>query len=132
MIARLLLWLTLLCLPAASHALTLDERFDDPAKEARAVELFKRLRCVVCEGQSVHESNADLAQDVRAHVRRRIDEDLSDAQILNLLEQRYGASILMRPPHNEHTFLLWYGPLGLLLTLFLGYFGLWYYQRSRS
>lgn len=123
MMRRVVLMLLLLAAPA--HASTLDERFSDAARENRAVELFRQLRCVVCEGQSIHESNAPLAADMRALVRQRIEEGLSDAQILALMQERYGDKALMRPPENAQTWLLWYGPPLFFLLLILGYMLVW-------
>jgi cytochrome c-type biogenesis protein CcmH len=90
------------------------ERLSDPTLEARAVSLQKSLRCLVCQGESLDESNAPLAADLRALIRERIAKGQSDAQIENYLVARYGAFILMKPPLVQETFLLWFGPLIVL------------------
>jgi cytochrome c-type biogenesis protein CcmH len=87
----------------------------DPRLEARAVALQKELRCVVCQGQSLNESNAPLAADLRALIRKHIVDGESDAQIENYLVARYGDFILMKPPLETDTFLLWFGPLIVLV-----------------
>jgi cytochrome c-type biogenesis protein CcmH len=92
------------------------ERLSDPKLEARAVALQKELRCVVCQGQSLNESSAPLAADLRALIRKHIVDGESDAQIENYLVARYGDFILMKPPLETDTFLLWFGPLIVLVV----------------
>jgi cytochrome c-type biogenesis protein CcmH len=88
----------------------------DPALETRAHNLEKELRCLVCQGQSLAESNAGLASDLRKLIRDRIAAGQSDTQIKDFLVGRYGAFILMKPPLREDTFLLWFGPVLLILV----------------
>ena len=113
-----LLSLIFLCLVAASSALAAyDDALPDPAEEARARALFRELRCVVCQGQSIDESNAPLAEDLRGIVREMIAEGQSDEQIKDFLVERYGVFVLMQPPVRGDTYLLWFGPA---LLLFIG------------
>lgn len=92
------------------------DRLTDPAQEARAVALQKQLRCVVCQGQSLDESNAPLAADLRRLIRADIEKGRTDAQIENYLVARYGDFILMKPPLEQDTYALWFGPLVVLLA----------------
>ncbi len=109
----LLLLLALLPLPAG--AVNPDERLADPALEARARQLSQGLRCLVCQNQSIDDSNADLAHDLRVIVRERIKAGDSDAQVVEYLRARYGDYILLRPPVETETFILWFGPPVLLI-----------------
>ena len=101
--------------PAWAATGTPDVPLADPALEARARALQKELRCVVCQGQSIDESNADLAADLRKLIRERIAAGESDQQIKDFLVARYGDFVLMRPPLRQDTFLLWFGPLLLVV-----------------
>jgi cytochrome c-type biogenesis protein CcmH len=91
------------------------ERLADPALEARARALSQELRCLVCQNQSIDDSNADLAHDLRVLVRERLTAGDSDAQVLAYLTSRYGDYVLLRPPVEPATYLLWFGPPALLL-----------------
>ena len=88
----------------------------DPALEARARGLQTQLRCVVCQGQSIDDSNAPLAADLRRLVREQIAAGRSDAEIKQFLVARYGDFVLMRPPLRNDTFLLWFGPALVVLA----------------
>jgi cytochrome c-type biogenesis protein CcmH len=112
--ALLTLLFSLLCANAA-FAVAGSEKLTDPKLEARAVALQKELRCVVCQGQSLDESNAPLAADLRHLIRVRIKAGDSDAQVEQYLVARYGDFILMKPPLEPLTYALWFGPLGILL-----------------
>ena len=87
----------------------------DPVQEARARSLQKELRCMVCQGESIDESNAPLAADLRTLVREHIKAGESDAQIKQFLVARYGDFILMRPPFDENTYALWLTPFLVLI-----------------
>jgi cytochrome c-type biogenesis protein CcmH len=87
------------------------DRLPDPKLEARAVALQKELRCVVCQGESLDESAAPLAADLRRLLRVQLQKGETDAQIENYLVARYGDFILMTPPLEPETYLLWFGPL---------------------
>src|SRR5882757_5642552 len=92
------------------------ERLADPALEARARALSQELRCLVCQNQSIDDSNADLAHDLRVLVRERLGAGDSDAQVLAYLTSRYGDYVLLRPPVKPTTWLLWFGPPLLLVA----------------
>jgi cytochrome c-type biogenesis protein CcmH len=96
-------------LGAAPDALT------NPAQEARARALQKQFRCLVCQGESLDESNAPLAADLRRLIREHIARGESDAQITQYLVARYGDFILMKPPFEEDTWILWLAPFAVLL-----------------
>ena len=87
----------------------------DPELEARAKALQRELRCVVCQGQSIDESNAPLAADMRRLIREQLDQGKSDDQIKDFFVVRYGTFVLMNPPVDSDTYLLWFGPLILVL-----------------
>ena len=110
----LLLALTLL---GASHALAVqpDEILSDPVLEARARALSKELRCMVCQNQSIDDSDAPLARDLRILVRERLQAGESDQQVINFLVARYGEFVLLRPRFSWHTALLWLAPGAVLL-----------------
>jgi len=112
---RLLLAILLSLVSAMAFADTGPDKLADPALEARAVALQKQLRCLVCQGQSLDESNAPLAADLRRLIRARIAAGDSDEQVEHYLVARYGDFILMKPPLEPLTYLLWFGPLGVLL-----------------
>ena len=120
-LAGLLLALTLLLpgLPAASALVSPgpEERLDDPEMEARARHLYRELRCVVCQSQSIDESNAPLAADMRGVVRERLLAGDSNAQVKEWLQARYGDYVLMMPPVQANTLALWLMPF---LVLFGG------------
>lgn len=84
-----------------------DEMLKDPALEARARALSQGLRCMVCQNESIDESNAPLAHDIRVLVRERITAGDSDAQVINFLVSRYGEFVLLKPPLSWHTAALW-------------------------
>jgi cytochrome c-type biogenesis protein CcmH len=91
------------------------ERLADPAQEARARRISQELRCLVCQNQSIDDSNAELARDLRLLVRERIAAGDTDAQVLAFVEARYGEFVLLRPPFKLHTLALWLTPLLLLI-----------------
>jgi cytochrome c-type biogenesis protein CcmH len=103
------------CALLFGSALAAPEKLTDPAKEARAVALQRQLRCLVCQGESLDESNAPLAADLRGVIRERIAAGDSDQQVKQYLVDRYGDFILMKPPLKDDTYLLWFAPLGLLV-----------------
>ncbi len=108
--------LLLLLLAAPALAVQPDERLADPALEARARALSRELRCVVCQNESIDESNAPLARDIRLLLRERLTAGDSDAQATSFLVARYGDFVLLRPPVRGDTWLLWFGPFALLLA----------------
>jgi cytochrome c-type biogenesis protein CcmH len=108
------LLLVLAALPARA-AITPDEILPDAAMEARAREITKQLRCLVCQNQSIDDSNAPLARDLRMLVRERLKAGDSDTATLAYVVARYGDFVLLRPPVKATTWLLWFGPLALLI-----------------
>lgn len=94
---------------------------DDPALDARLMKLAEELRCLVCQNQSLADSHAELAQDLKKQVREMLQQGMSDQQIIDFLVQRYGDFVLYRPPVKSTTWLLWGGPF-LLLIGGLGFF----------
>lgn len=92
---------------------------DNAEQEARYQKLTNELRCVVCQNQSVADSNAELAQDVRNLVRNKISEGQTNEQINAFLVERYGDFVLYNPPLTEKTYILWLGPFILLLLAFI-------------
>jgi cytochrome c-type biogenesis protein CcmH len=117
MIRALLLALILVTgLPAPADAvLRPDELLEDPALEARARAIGRELRCVVCQNQSIDDSNAELARDFRRIVRERVQAGESDEEVLQFMVDRYGAFVLLKPPVTAGTVLLWGGPFAVLL-----------------
>jgi cytochrome c-type biogenesis protein CcmH len=107
--------LIVLFAPASSWAVEPDEMLSNPALEARARVISKELRCMVCQNESIDESEAPLAHDLRLLVRRRILAGDSDQQIINFLVSRYGEFILLKPPLSWNTIALWGAPPALLL-----------------
>jgi cytochrome c-type biogenesis protein CcmH len=110
------LLLLLLLATTQAHAVEPGERLSDPALEARAREISKGLRCLVCRNESIDESGADLAHDVRMFLRERLTNGDTDAQAVQAIVGRYGDYVLLRPPVNPDTYVLWFGP-PLLLTV---------------
>ncbi len=117
--------LVLVIVPAA--AVQPDEVLSDPALEARARRLSQELRCLVCQNQSIDDSNAELARDLRVLVRERLVAGDSDDAVLAFVEARYGEFVLLRPRLRWHTLLLWLTPL-----LVLGATALFLYRRARA
>ncbi len=131
---RLLLALLLLAAPLApvawvpaawapvAWALDPTEQLPDPAQEQRAREIGRELRCLVCQNQSIEDSDADLARDLRRIVREQVAAGQGNSQVMAYLHARYGDFVLLRPPFNAGTALLWATPVlalgaGLLLML---------------
>ncbi len=100
----------------AALAVEPDEIMSDPALEARARAISSGLRCLVCQNQSIDDSNAPLARDLRLLVRERLKAGDSDAAVMQFVEDRYGEFVLLRPPLSWRTLLLWLSPLAALLV----------------
>ena len=98
-----------------------DEVLKDPALELRARVLSQELRCVVCQNQSIDDSNAPLAHDLRVLLRDRLTSGDSDRQALGFIVARYGNFVLLKPPMQLNTLLLWIGPLLILLVAGIGF-----------
>lgn len=106
----------LLTLAFSSAVLGTPEKLANPQQEARALALQKKLRCLVCQGESLDESGAPLAADLRRLIRERIAAGDSDEAVKAYLVARYGDFILMKPPVERETYVLWFAPLGFLLA----------------
>ena len=102
--------------PTAALAVEPDEILKDPNLEARARHLSEELRCMVCQNQSIDDSAAPLARDLRLLVRERLTKGDSDNQVLDFLVARYGAFVLLKPPFELQTLLLWGLPPAVLLA----------------
>lgn len=115
------IFIVLTALPA--EAVQPDEILDDPKLEARAREVGKQLRCLVCQNQSIDDSDADLARDLRILVRERIVAGDSNEEVIDYVVSRYGDFVLLNPPFKLKTYALWFGPAALILfglgTVFL-------------
>jgi cytochrome c-type biogenesis protein CcmH len=133
-LVRLLLCLVALhlavSLPASALAATNpDEILTDPVLEQRARDLSKQLRCLVCQNQSIDDSDADLARDLRRIVRERLVAGRNDDEIVDYLTARYGDFVLLKPPVKPATWGLWFGP-ALVLTIAVA--GIIVHVRRRS
>lgn len=104
----------LACLLAAGTALAATVRFEDPAQQARYEHFINELRCLVCQNQTIADSHADLAVDLRNKVAEQIAAGKTDEEIIAYLTARYGDFVLYRPPVQANTLLLWTGPFLLL------------------
>ena len=121
-VAALLFPVFILLFVAQAHAVQPDEIMADPAQEARARNLSRELRCMVCQNQSIDDSDAPLARDLRLLVRERIAAGDTDMQVRDFLVARYGEFVLLKPRLSEHTLLLWAFPPAVLL---IGVLALW-------
>ncbi len=109
-------FLLFLLLAATAGAVEPAERLADPALEARARAISTELRCLVCQNESIDESHADLAHDIRVLVRERLVAGDSDTAATAAVVSRYGDFVLLRPPVKPATWLLWFGPVTLLVV----------------
>jgi len=100
------------CMAAASDP---SERLPDPAQEARARHIFEQVRCLVCQNESIDDSQADLARDLRQVVRDQVRAGRSDDQVKRFLVDRYGEFVLLRPSFSVGNTVLWVGPFGVVL-----------------
>lgn len=112
------------------HAVNPDEILKDPALEERAREISKGLRCLVCQNQSIDDSDASLAKDLRVLVRDRLTSGDTDEEVVTYVVSRYGDFVLLKPPFNAATLLLWIGPfllalIGLIAIIF-------FFRRTRN
>src|SRR5579871_4732283 len=121
-------FLLLLALSPARAVLP-DEVMSDPAKEARARSLSRELRCMVCQNQSIDDSEAPLARDLRLLVRERIAAGDNDSQVMDFLVARYGEFVLLKPRFERQTLALWLVPPFVLIA---GAIALWWHVRRRS
>jgi cytochrome c-type biogenesis protein CcmH len=128
-LVRLALLLGLMIAASAAHAVQPDEVMADPALEARARALSAELRCMVCQNQSIDDSDASLARDIRLLIRDRIAKGETNDAVRSFLVSRYGDFILLKPPFAPETLLLW---AGAPLVLAAGAFAVWRAARRRQ
>ena len=128
---RALLCLLLLALASAPQAKEAQPMAEDPVIEAQLLDISKELRCLVCQNETLADSRADLAKDLRREVREQISQGKTNAQIKAYLVQRYGNFVLYRPPVNSVTGILWFGPFLLLLVAAISV-GLFIKRRRRT
>ncbi|GGD34315.1 cytochrome c-type biogenesis protein [Sinisalibacter lacisalsi] len=125
------LFLALALIASPAFAVNPDEVLDDPALEARAREISAELRCVVCQGENIDESNASIARDLRLLVRERLVEGDSNAQVIDFVVERYGEYVLMKPTTEGANILLWWAGPALFVIALLGA-GAYLRRRSTS
>ena len=111
-----------------ANAVNPDEILEDPALEARARVVGKELRCLVCQNQSIDDSDADLARDLRILVRERITQGDSNEEVIDYVVSRYGDFVLLNPPFKLKTYALWFGPWVILVS---GVGVIWLFYRRR-
>lgn len=114
-----------------AYAVNPDEILEDPALEARARVVGKELRCLVCQNQSIDDSDADLARDLRVLVRERITQGDSNEEVIDYVVSRYGDFVLLNPPFKLKTYALWFGPW-VILVFGVGVIWLFYRRRHVS
>nr|WP_210327378.1 cytochrome c-type biogenesis protein [Methylocystis sp. H4A] len=122
-------FIALVLFPLTAHAVTPGERLADPALEARARAITTELRCLVCQNQSIDDSDASLAKDLRVLVREKLKEGMSDGEVREFVHARYGDFVLLRPPVKPGTLLLWAAPL---IALLAGAAAIWMAARRRA
>lgn len=126
---RLCLAFLVMLAAGTAHAVQPDEVLKDPALEARARQISEGLRCLVCQNQSIDDSDAPLAKDLRLLVRERLSVGDSDGQVVAFVVQRYGEFVLLKPVFGWHTLLLWASPL---IVIALGVVGIWHLVKRRE
>lgn len=128
---KLLLGLMLVLAALLAHAKEAPNVVADPVLEKRVLALSEQLRCLVCQNQTIADSHADLAIDLRNQVREKLAQGMSDQDVIDYMVQRYGDFVLFRPPLKASTWFLWFGPF-LLLAGGLGFLGLKLKRRARN
>ena len=128
MIRALFAALLLLFSMTSAFAVLPEEMLKDPALETRARDISQGLRCLVCQNQAIDDSNAPLARDLRIIVRERLTAGDSDAQVVDYVVKRYGNYVLLKPPFQADTLLLWVLPF---LLMALGLFTAWRYFKQQ-
>lgn len=123
--------LSALVTAGAALAVQPDEILSDPALEARARAISQELRCLVCQNQSIDDSDASLAKDLRVIVRERLLAGDSDTEVIAFVTDRYGDFVLLKPPVKPMTYLLWFGPVLVLLIAGAVVYAM-FFRRRRS
>ena len=126
--SRIVIFVWLVCASPAL-AITATEMFDDPEQEARAREIGRELRCVLCRNQSIFDSNAGIAHDLRRTVRERMIAGDTNEEVLAYIQARFGDYVLLKPPVDAHTYVLWAAPF---LFMGMGITGAAIYLRGRT
>ena len=119
-------------IPLSATALTAEKRLSDPEQEQLAHDIFKQIRCVVCSGESINDSNSDIATDMRILIRKKIESGETAQTIIDSLAESYGVSILMKPPVSTSTYPLWLGPPALLLFAIIIFIAFFTGQKPKS
>ena len=133
MMARLVALVLLVLLPGLpAGAVEPDEVLADPVLETRAREISKELRCVVCQNQSIDDSHAEIARDMRVLVRERLVAGDSDDQVVDFMVARYGEYVRFRPTIRLETLPLWFGPPALILVVIFAFVMVYRAQQNRS
>lgn len=128
MIRAVIVAALLLGLMPAALAVEPSEMLSNPKLEARAETIGRQLRCLVCQNESIEDSSADLAHDLRVIIRNRLKAGDTDAQVIKYLTDRYGDFVLLKPPVEPATYVLWFSPFAILA---IGAVGAWIYIRRR-
>ena len=121
----------LLAMTVPAPAVEPREKLPDPAQEARARDISSGLRCLVCQNESIDDSGAELAHDIRVFVRERIAAGDNNRQVVDAVVSRYGSFVLLKPPVEPATYLLWFGPPVLVLIGLAGTF-VWVSRRRAT
>jgi len=114
-VRKLFLSLMLVCAAFSAHAKEAPLAVDNPELERRVMALSEELRCLVCQNQTLADSHAELAVDLKNQVREKLASGMSDQDVVNYMVERYGDFVLYRPPVKGTTWLLWFGPFVLLV-----------------
>lgn len=125
----LVLFLICFLLPIQAQSVEPNEVLSDPVLETRARDISKNLRCLVCQNQSIDDSDAQLAKDLRVLVRERLLEGSSDTEVIDYVVSRYGDFVLLNPPFKGTTYVLWIGPA---VIVGLGILGVFFFFRRRA
>lgn len=113
-------FITSLCIALALFFVTLaSAQTSNPALETKAREIGQSLRCMVCQNQSINDSDAPLAEDMRNLIRKKLTEGKSKTEIIDYMQENYGDFVLLKPPVQSNTYILWFGPFLLLILLLI-------------
>ncbi len=125
--SKFLSFFIVLLLSFPVFALMVDVPLNDAAQEERAKSLFHEIRCIVCQSETIADSHAEVAKDIRHNIRQWIEQGMGEEEIKAKLSAQYGNVILMKPPLNESTILLWFTPW---LVLVIGGVSIYFYFRN--
>ncbi len=125
--ARFILLLLLLSAMTPAFAVMPDEKLPDPILESRARTISKQLRCVVCQNETIDESNATIARDIRGLVRQSLSQGDDDQAVIQAVVARYGEFVLLKPQWSGQNMILWLSPFVVLMA---GFAGLWFKHKK--